>query len=184
MIKKLPGYILFFYSSIFSIVFFGLNGYKAMAENRIEFLIFLAPLPLYFIYSFFAIIKNPRQVNYIPNNKMGFGGAGLVLLILIGISLLNLNSNSNAASTNNEHVQSPVIFKSQAYDKRALKIILDEEQDSVEIKKWPSDDSEVMEKAFGENKYYYVLKQDGWYKIILNNNQFGWINEQNAIELE
>lgn len=165
-------------------VFFGLNSYKAISENNIVFLIFLAPLPLYFLYSFIKIIKNPKQVNFFPNSKMGLSTAGLLFIILIGISLVNLNSNSNAAPNNNAQAQSPVIFKSQAYEKRMLKIILDEDKDSPEIKKWPTEESETLENAFSENNYYFVLKQSGWYKIVLNNNQFGWINEQNALELE
>jgi hypothetical protein len=178
--KKLPGSILFIYSALFSFFIIGINAFKG-AHNLI-FTALLAPLAIYFIFSLFQILKNPKHKNnYIPINKVGLMASFLVLIILCLISVSGFkDTNANDVTDKRQGV----IFEKQAYEKKEIKIILDENEDNVDIKKLPLDTSDSVGKANLEQTYYYVLKQNNWYKIVLENNQFGWINAKNVLELE
>ena len=97
--------------------------------------------------------------------------------------MINLN-NLEANSDTSENETTGVVFTQNAYEKKRLKVVLDENEESVNIKKSPSESSDSLEVAYSENEYYYILEQNGWYKIVLDNNQYGWINEINVLELE
>lgn len=174
-------YILFFYSLALAL-FISISGFlgtKRPEDMTIQ-LIFL-PVVLYFFIKFLKLIRK----------KEGLGGnlrmeaiifSIIILIMLIGINIKRVFFENETASLTPIQISVPTTNSSPTPKEKLKKVVIaiEDGSPSVNIREKATIYSEILKKAEEGNTFEFVEEEKEWFKIKLEENNFGYVAKKYA----
>jgi len=182
MKNALPRF-LFYYCFLASILVVVSSAISAKKIEETIFSFMFLPVGAYFITEFFFKIKNPLgKKENTPLNRGSIITSIIFLIILFSISLYNVNRNQSVKGKKENVLESePLIFQTEekpsptpVYKKVTVKI--SDGSETVNIRQKPTIYSEVIGEAKNNDIFNSYEKTGEWYKIILNEQETGYIS--------
>jgi len=169
---KLTNKLLFLYCLILSL-FVVLSG--LLNGNNLLGGLILLPIPSYFILN----LAKRRVDGSLPRSGKGLLTVGIIFIILLGTGVYNIS----VARENVSHAPSPSPIVVSQVGNTMTRVEVAVENKPVLIKSEPDDESETLETVESTAVFESIGKDGKWYKVLLNNGSFGWINEQYVYEI-
>jgi len=160
--------ILNLYAALFALVLFGSGFINLESSNQLIFQALFAPVLIYLIYK--LIRPSPKLLTA---NRLILAIVGLIVIIVVGMVSLPKTQN---ASSNRYSSQAIVANGKEKIQENQLEIMLDDSNSFLNIKNEPSKTAESVGQALPGEIYSYTEELEEWYKILLENDESGWIH--------
>lgn len=178
------------YYSLFLAIFISASGIVASkSSNDLLFQLVFFPVTLYLLFTATANIRQKKQSDHPFLSSKKASIVALLFFFLLGVGVFQILTNSKSViSPLSQKATLPAITiapQKQASKEAKVTTYLvikpDEQNAKVNIRKEPDAKAAILVKANYGDRFQLSQQLDGWYKIVLEDGSFGFVNNELAI---